>query len=78
MVNLAYPTAPAEIIQQLSVSCFIDGLRDSEIGQMVRLAWSVCKSHNSSLPAWRGLYRHKTISEVLAQALEIEATKQAS
>ncbi|KAJ8915307.1 hypothetical protein NQ315_014815 [Exocentrus adspersus] len=45
MVNLAYPTAPAEVIEQLS---------------LVRLA------------------RHKTISEALAQALEIEAVKQAS
>ncbi|KAJ8914821.1 hypothetical protein NQ315_014833 [Exocentrus adspersus] len=55
MVNLAYPTAPAEVIEQLSVSSFIEGLRDPEIGQLVRLA------------------RHKTISEALAQALEIEA-----
>ncbi|KAJ8914179.1 hypothetical protein NQ315_015952 [Exocentrus adspersus] len=38
MVNLAYPTAPAEVMQQLSVNSFIDGLRDPEIGQMVRLA----------------------------------------
>ncbi|KAJ8910603.1 hypothetical protein NQ315_003973 [Exocentrus adspersus] len=60
MVNLAYPTAPAEVIEQLSVSSFIEGLRDREIGQLVRLA------------------RHKTISEALAQALEIEAAKQAS
>ncbi|KAJ8914099.1 hypothetical protein NQ315_014295 [Exocentrus adspersus] len=60
MVNLAYPTAPAEVIEQLSVSSFIEGLRDPEIGQLVRLA------------------RHKTISEALAQALEIEAEKQAS
>ncbi|KAJ8911002.1 hypothetical protein NQ315_011267 [Exocentrus adspersus] len=60
MVNLAYPTAPAEVIEQLSVSSFIEGLRDPEIGQLVRLS------------------RHKTISEALAQALEIEAAKQAS
>ncbi|KAJ8911690.1 hypothetical protein NQ315_017142 [Exocentrus adspersus] len=60
MVNLAYPTAPAEVIEQLSVSSFIEGLRDPEIGQLVRLA------------------RHKFISESLAQALEIEAAKQAS
>ncbi|KAJ8916941.1 hypothetical protein NQ315_013413 [Exocentrus adspersus] len=60
MVNLAYPTAPAEVIEQLSVSSFIEGLRDPEIGQLVRLA------------------RHKTISEALAQALEIEAAKEAS
>ncbi|KAJ8916404.1 hypothetical protein NQ315_014615 [Exocentrus adspersus] len=59
MVNLAYPTAPTEVIEQLSVSSFIEGLRDPEIGQLVRLA------------------RHKTISEALAQALEIEAAKQA-
>ncbi|KAJ8913257.1 hypothetical protein NQ315_012875 [Exocentrus adspersus] len=60
MVNLSYPTAPAEVIEQLSVSSFIEGLRDPEIGQLVRLA------------------RHKIISEALAQALEIEAAKQAS
>ncbi|KAJ8915375.1 hypothetical protein NQ315_008262 [Exocentrus adspersus] len=60
MVNLAYPTAPAEVIEQLSVSSFIEGLRDPEIGQLVRLA------------------RPKTISEALAQALEIEAAKEAS
>ncbi|KAJ8912757.1 hypothetical protein NQ315_016713 [Exocentrus adspersus] len=60
MVNLAYPTAPAEVIEQLSVSSFVDGLRDPEISQLVRLA------------------RYKTISEALAQALEIEAAKQAS
>ncbi|KAJ8910601.1 hypothetical protein NQ315_003971 [Exocentrus adspersus] len=60
MVNLAYPTAPAEVIEQLSVSSFIEGLRDPEIGQLVRLA------------------RLKTISEALAQALEIEAAKEAS
>ncbi|KAJ8915696.1 hypothetical protein NQ315_000630 [Exocentrus adspersus] len=51
MVNLAYPTAPAEVIEQLSVSSFIEGLRDPEID---------------------------TSSEALAQALEIEAAKQAS
>ncbi|KAJ8916398.1 hypothetical protein NQ315_014608 [Exocentrus adspersus] len=60
MINLAYPMAPAEVIEQLSVSRFIEGLTDPEIGQLVRLA------------------RHKTISEALAQALEIEAAKQAS
>ncbi|KAJ8912584.1 hypothetical protein NQ315_005747 [Exocentrus adspersus] len=60
MVNLAYPTAPAEVIEQFSVSSFIEGLRDPEIGQLVRLT------------------RHKTISEALAQALEIEAAKEAS
>ncbi|KAJ8914650.1 hypothetical protein NQ315_017344 [Exocentrus adspersus] len=60
MINLAYPTAPAEVIEQLSVSSFIEGLRDPEMGQLVRLA------------------RHKTISEALAQALEIEAAKEAS
>ncbi|KAJ8924575.1 hypothetical protein NQ315_000724 [Exocentrus adspersus] len=60
MVNLAYPTAPAEVIEQLSVNSFVDGLRDPEINQLVRLA------------------RHKTISEALAQALEIEAAKKAS
>ncbi|KAJ8910450.1 hypothetical protein NQ315_008862 [Exocentrus adspersus] len=39
MVNLAYPTAPAEVIEQLlSVSSFIEGLRDPEIGLLVRLA----------------------------------------
>ncbi|KAJ8912007.1 hypothetical protein NQ315_003544 [Exocentrus adspersus] len=38
MVNLAYPTAPAEVIEQLSVSSFIEGLRNPEIGQLVRLA----------------------------------------
>ncbi|KAJ8917086.1 hypothetical protein NQ315_013005 [Exocentrus adspersus] len=38
MVNLAYLTAPAEVIGQLSVSSFIEGLRDPEIGQLVRLA----------------------------------------
>ncbi|KAJ8914844.1 hypothetical protein NQ315_014857 [Exocentrus adspersus] len=59
IVNLAYPTAPAEVIEQLSVSSFIEGLRDPEIGQLVRLA------------------RHKSI-QALAQALEIEAAKQAS
>ncbi|KAJ8913117.1 hypothetical protein NQ315_000574 [Exocentrus adspersus] len=36
--NLAYPTAPAEVIEQLSVSCYVDGLRVPEIGQLVRLA----------------------------------------
>ncbi|KAJ8914665.1 hypothetical protein NQ315_017362, partial [Exocentrus adspersus] len=58
MVNLAYPAAPAEVIEQLSVSSFVDGLRDPEISQLVRLA--------------------RTISEALAQALEIEAAKQTS
>ncbi|KAJ8916369.1 hypothetical protein NQ315_005066 [Exocentrus adspersus] len=37
MVNLAYPTVPAEVIEQFSVSRFIGGLRDQEIGQLVRL-----------------------------------------
>ncbi|KAJ8910127.1 hypothetical protein NQ315_003498 [Exocentrus adspersus] len=60
MVNLAYPTAPAKVIEQLSVSSFVDGLRDPEISQLIKLA------------------RHQTISEVLAQALEIEAAKEAS
>ncbi|KAJ8921725.1 hypothetical protein NQ315_010635 [Exocentrus adspersus] len=60
MVNLAYPTAPANVIEQLSVSSFVDELRDPEISQLVRLA------------------RHTTISAALAQALEIEAAKEAS
>ncbi|XP_023310594.1 uncharacterized protein LOC111691664 [Anoplophora glabripennis] len=60
MVKLAYPTAPAEFQEQLAISSFIDGLRDSEISQALRLA------------------RHKNISEALAQALEIEAARQAS
>ncbi|KAJ8916995.1 hypothetical protein NQ315_012910 [Exocentrus adspersus] len=38
MVNLAYPTAPTQVIEQLSVSSFIEGLRDPEIGQLIRLA----------------------------------------
>ncbi|KAJ8912775.1 hypothetical protein NQ315_002532 [Exocentrus adspersus] len=38
MVNLAYPTAPDGVIEQLSVSSFIEGLRDHEIGQLVRLS----------------------------------------
>ncbi|KAJ8912645.1 hypothetical protein NQ315_015157 [Exocentrus adspersus] len=59
-INLAYPTAPAEVIEQLSVSSFIEGLRDPEFGQLVRLA------------------RHKTISEALVHALEIEAVKEVS
>ncbi|KAJ8916346.1 hypothetical protein NQ315_005041 [Exocentrus adspersus] len=57
MINLAYPTAPAEVIEQLSVSSFVDGLRDPENSQLAR---------------------HKTISEALAHALEIEALKKAS
>ncbi|KAJ8920505.1 hypothetical protein NQ315_005374 [Exocentrus adspersus] len=60
MVNLAYPTVPAEVIEQLSVSSFVYGLRDPEISQLVRLV------------------RYKTISEASAQALEIEAAKEAS
>ncbi|KAJ8911631.1 hypothetical protein NQ315_015172 [Exocentrus adspersus] len=60
IVNLAYPTAPAEVIEQLSVSSFIEGLRDPEIDQLVRLS------------------RHKSISEALVHALEIEAVKEAS
>ncbi|KAJ8923886.1 hypothetical protein NQ315_006662 [Exocentrus adspersus] len=60
MVNLARLTVPAEVIKQLSVSSFIEGLRDPEIGQLDRLA------------------RHKSISEALAHALEIEAVKEAS
>ncbi|KAJ8913108.1 hypothetical protein NQ315_000565 [Exocentrus adspersus] len=38
MINLAYPTASVEVIEQLSVSSFVEGLRDPEIGQLVRLA----------------------------------------
>ncbi|KAJ8914792.1 hypothetical protein NQ315_014534 [Exocentrus adspersus] len=70
MVNLAYLTAPAEVIEQLSVTKeaqaqvsvwhVVDGLRGPKINQLVRLA------------------RHKTISEALAHALEIEAVKEAS
>ncbi|KAJ8915961.1 hypothetical protein NQ315_016638 [Exocentrus adspersus] len=52
MVNLAYPIALAEVIEQLSVSSFVDGLRLAT--------------------------RHKTMSEALVQALEIEAAKEAS
>ncbi|KAJ8910586.1 hypothetical protein NQ315_013555 [Exocentrus adspersus] len=49
------------LFEQLSVSSFVDGLRDPEINsQLVRLA------------------RHRTISKSLAQALEIEAAKEAS
>ncbi|KAJ8918204.1 hypothetical protein NQ315_014071 [Exocentrus adspersus] len=60
MVNLAYPKAPAKIIEQLAVSNFVEGLRDPEIGQLV------------------GLARHKTMSEALTHALEIEDVKEAS
>ncbi|KAJ8921196.1 hypothetical protein NQ315_013668 [Exocentrus adspersus] len=60
MVNLAYPKAAAEIIEQLAVNNFVEGLRDPEFGQLVRLA------------------RHKTISEALTHAIEIEAVKEAS
>ncbi|KAJ8914681.1 hypothetical protein NQ315_017380 [Exocentrus adspersus] len=38
MVNLAYPTAPAEVIEQLSVSSFIEGLRDPEIALEIEAA----------------------------------------
>ncbi|KAJ8925359.1 hypothetical protein NQ315_009189 [Exocentrus adspersus] len=38
MVNLTYPTAPAEVIEQLSVSSFVDGLRDPEISQLIEAA----------------------------------------
>ncbi|KAJ8909316.1 hypothetical protein NQ315_011238, partial [Exocentrus adspersus] len=55
-----YRNPPAVVIEQLSVSSFVDGLRDPEIIQLVRLA------------------RHKTISEALAQTLEIEVAKEAS
>ncbi|KAJ8917635.1 hypothetical protein NQ315_000119 [Exocentrus adspersus] len=38
MVNLVYPTASAEVIEQLAVSSFTEGLRDPEIGQLIRLS----------------------------------------
>ncbi|KAJ8933328.1 hypothetical protein NQ318_020831 [Aromia moschata] len=37
LVRLAYPTAPPEFLEQLSIQHFIDGLRDSETQQALRL-----------------------------------------
>ncbi|KAJ8948845.1 hypothetical protein NQ318_013497 [Aromia moschata] len=37
LVRLAYPTAPSEFLEQLSIPHFIDGLRDSETQQSLRL-----------------------------------------
>ncbi|KAJ8910275.1 hypothetical protein NQ315_003342 [Exocentrus adspersus] len=37
MVRLAYPEAPEEIIKQLNVQSFIDGVKDPELQQALRL-----------------------------------------
>ncbi|KAJ8915714.1 hypothetical protein NQ315_000648 [Exocentrus adspersus] len=37
MVRLAYPEAPAEFIKQLNVQSFIDGVKDPELQQALRL-----------------------------------------
>ncbi|KAJ8961507.1 hypothetical protein NQ318_014757 [Aromia moschata] len=37
LVRLAYPTAPPEFLEQISIQHFIDGLRDSETQQALRL-----------------------------------------
>ncbi|KAJ8911642.1 hypothetical protein NQ315_005987 [Exocentrus adspersus] len=63
MVNLAYPTAPTEVIKQLSVSSFVNEFRDPEIGELVRLATDTRQSL-------------KIVCE--AHTLEIEAVKEAS
>ncbi|KAJ8913252.1 hypothetical protein NQ315_012870 [Exocentrus adspersus] len=72
MVNLTYPSAPAEVIEQSSVSSFIEGLRDPEIGHL-----GPYLGPTSDLSICSRLSRHKTISEALAHALEIEAVKEA-
>lgn len=38
LVRLAYPTAPDSFLEQLVVQTFIDGLRDTDIQQTLRLA----------------------------------------
>ncbi|XP_063239230.1 uncharacterized protein LOC134540420 [Bacillus rossius redtenbacheri] len=38
LVYLAYPDAPTEFRQQLATSAFIDGIRDAEVQQTLRLA----------------------------------------
>ncbi|KAJ8978059.1 hypothetical protein NQ317_015866 [Molorchus minor] len=43
-VYLAYPTAPRDFIEQLAVQFFIDGIRDCETQQALRLAR--CKKLN--------------------------------
>ncbi|KAJ8981859.1 hypothetical protein NQ317_017537 [Molorchus minor] len=44
LVYLAYPTAPRDFIEQLAVQVFIDGIRDCETQQALRLAR--CKKLN--------------------------------
>ncbi|KAJ8973683.1 hypothetical protein NQ317_011803 [Molorchus minor] len=47
LVYLAYPTAPRDFIEQLAVQVFIDGIRDCETQQALRLAR--CKKLNEVL-----------------------------
>ncbi|KAJ8915438.1 hypothetical protein NQ315_003199 [Exocentrus adspersus] len=64
MVNLAYPAAPAEVIEQLSVSSFVNGLRDPEISQLVRLtrhkAISEAVTYTLEIKAVKEAYRVAT------------------
>ncbi|KAJ8911227.1 hypothetical protein NQ315_014939 [Exocentrus adspersus] len=70
MVNLAYPTAPAEVIEQLSVSSFIEGLRDPEIRQLVRLA-----RHKTILKLWPKLWKLKLQSKHPGERVKLDKLK---
>ncbi|XP_050308050.1 trichohyalin-like [Anthonomus grandis grandis] len=38
LVNLAYPSAPTEFREQISINCFIDGVRDPDTNHALRMA----------------------------------------
>ncbi|KAJ8911712.1 hypothetical protein NQ315_013174 [Exocentrus adspersus] len=61
MVNLAYPTAPADVIQQLAVSNFVEGLKDPEIEQLSKNRDMKIKETHTYLDDWMSqiLEKHK-------------------
>ncbi|KAJ8952775.1 hypothetical protein NQ318_008092 [Aromia moschata] len=62
LVHLAYPQAPKDFLEQISIHTFIDELVDTEMQQALRL----------------GRHTQVRVSDALVAALEFKAAKEAS
>lgn len=62
MARFAWPEAPEEFLHQFTIQCFLDGLRDVEMQQALRL----------------GRGRYQVLKDAIVAALEYEAVKNVS
>uniref|UniRef100_A0A6P7FRD1 Uncharacterized protein LOC114330302 isoform X1 n=1 Tax=Diabrotica virgifera virgifera TaxID=50390 RepID=A0A6P7FRD1_DIAVI len=62
MARLAWPEAPEEFLHQFTIQCFLDGLRDVDLQQTLRL----------------GRGRYQILKDAIVAALEYEAVKNVS